>query len=886
MLYFYLHTQKNSMNLLLKPILVLLLFTSIAFYSKAQNYVVKGTVLDTAGLPLPGAVVRISWTTDSLAMSASADGAFNFNKVKSRQFTLSAAFIGFQAFVKEYSFAEGTTFTAPDIKLKLIANTLDQVTISGVPPVRVTEDTVSFNAASFPVREGDAVDEMLKKLPGIKVDKDGNVTNQGTPVTKIKVNGKDFFGTDVATAIKNLPAEIIKNLQFIDDYGDQAKLTGIKTGEPEKVLNLTIQEDKKKGYFARASGGVGNSDRYNTSLRANSMKAERMVSFDGTVNNANMRGGGGDGITTRNAAGLNYKNEWNPRISADGGYNFNNTKNNTVSSAYTQNFLQDFTRFEDSRNDNQSTRFGHDFWGNVEYKPDSMNYLKISPNFSYNTNEGIYGGISNIVQQNLITNRTSSNFNNDNNLNARTGVFFNHKLAKKGRNINFWGNINYSSGENLRDVSNDYVITEAGIDSLRSQNQLTDQNNNNFSTNAGGSYMEPIWKKTFLEVNYNWSRSATTNNKDTRDVISGTEVFNPDLSNNFNYQFITNKVGMNYRFIDEKYNYTLGINAQPTVLKGQNVSKGISTEQKNFNVIPSARFVYKFSKQEQFDVNYWGRNNQPNFFQLQPISDNSNLQNVVTGNPDLKPEFIHSVNAQYKKTDWDKGQVLTLEASYNQTENKIVTTKELIPNTVNQITSYTNTGGFYNANGKYNITRPFFERKFTFEYSGEGWLNNNVTFINNERNTANNAVWRQEVELRLDLEDVVNLEIETSYSQNKTKYSQAGLDDRLTNRFEYGINGRNYFFEDLTLGYDFTKVVNTGFDNSFVNNPTILRLFMEYKFLKHDMGTLRLDGFDLFDQNSGISRDVFDNVIVDRRVNRLGRYFMMSFIFRVRKFGG
>ena len=866
--------------------LSLLFVVAVCFYSKAQNYVVQGKVLDTAGLPLPGAVVRIKWQADSLAMSANSDGSFTFSKVKAPNITLSAAFIGFQPFSGQYTITEGTTFTAPDIKLKLIANTLDQVTISGVPPVRVTEDTVSFNAASFPVREGDAVDEMLKKLPGIKVDKDGNVTNQGIPVTKIRVNGKDFFGTDVATAIKNLPADIIKNLQFIDDYGDQAKLTGIKTGEPEKILNLTIQEDKKKGYFARASGGLGNADRYNTSLRANSMKNERMISVDGTVNNANLRGGGGDGITVRNAAGLNYKNEWSEKLEADGGYNFNNTKNNTISSTYTQNFLQDFTRFEDARNDNENGRYSHDFWGNLEIKPDSMNYLKISPNFSYNTNDGLYSGMSNIVQQNLITNRTSRNLTSGENLNARTRMFFNHKLAKKGRNLNFWGNINYSRGDDFRDVSNDYIITEDGVDSLRNQNQLSDQQNQNFSMNAGGSYMEPIWDKTYLEVNYNWSRSATTNIKDTRDVISGNEVFNPDLSNNFDYQFITNKLGLNYRFIDEKYNYTLGMNAQPAVLRGQNVSKSISTEQKTFNIIPSARFVYKFSRQEQFNVNYWGRNNQPSFFQLQPISDNSNLQNVVTGNPDLKPEFVHSINAEYKKTDWDKGQILSLEASYNQTENKIVTTKVLIPNTVNQETSYINTDGFYNLNGRYNITRPFFERKFTFEYSGGGSLNNNVTFINNERNTANNAVWRQEIELRLDLEDVVNLEIETSYSQNKTKYSQDGLDDRLTNRFEYGINGRNYFFEDLTLGYDFTKVVNTGFDNSFVNNPMILRLFMEYKFLKHNMGALRLDGFDLFDQNSGISRDVFDNVIVDRRVNRLGRYFMLSFIFRVRNFGG
>lgn len=885
------------MKFFFKLALLFLLLAGAVISSKGQNYTVKGTILDTAGLPLPGAQVRVKWGADSLGISAGVDGSFSISKIKARQFSLSAAFIGFDTFVKQYQIEKGNSLDAGQIKLKPATNTLDAVVISGVPPVKVTEDTVSFNASAFPVRDGDAVDEVLKKLPGIKVDKDGNVTNQGVPVTKIRVNGKDFFGTDVATAIKNLPADIIKNLQFIDDYGDQAKLTGIKTGEPEKVLNLTIQEDKKKGYFARVSGGLGNAERYNTSLKGNRMVGEQQLSFDGTINNASMWGNGGDGVTTRNSASVNYRNEFSKKVSADAAYGFNGNRNNTFSTSHTQNFLEDikknaYTRLEDANNNNFSKNRNHWFGGNLEYKIDTNNYLKVSPNFSYNQNEGSYNGNSLSSQPAiadavaLTTKRLSETSSNSDNLNLKTNVFYNHKFARKGRNFSFWGNINYSQGNNYRDVLNDYLFTRNSIDSVALQHQLNDQDNHNLGLNAGGSYMEPLWAKTFIELNYNWNRSANTSSRDVRDIKSGNEVFNPDLSNNYDYQFITNKVGLNYRYIGEKLNYTLGVNAQPAVLRGQNLSRDLTTVNHTFNIIPSARLAYKFSNQESFDINYWGRNNQPSFFQLQPISDNSNLQNVVTGNPDLKPEFIHSINAHYKQSDWNLGHVLFANASYNKTNNRIVTTKFISPSTGWQQTTYTNTDGFYNLSGDYYYSKPFAERKFSLGYSGWGSLDNIVSFVDGNRNVAQNTAWRQGLEFKIDIQEVVNVQFETSYSQNRATYSQEAFEERKTNRWEYKVEGRNYFFKKLTLGYDFSKVINSGFSNTIINNPTLLRLSLEYKFMKNDMAALRLDGYDLFNQNSGISRDVFDNVIVDRQVNRLGRYFMLSFIYRVRKFGG
>ncbi len=853
--------------------------------SYAQNYSVKGSVQDTAGVPLTGTVVKLKWGTDSVATSVNIDGVFNLPNLKTNDFTLSAAFIGFQTFTKQYKIENGTSLTIPPITLREGVNSLNEVVITAVTAMKVGEDTVTFNASSFPVRDGDAVDEVLRKLPGVKVDADGNVTNQGQVITKIRVNGKDFFGGDVATAIKNLPADIIKNLQFIDDYGDQANLTGIKTGEPEKILNITIKEDKNKGYFVRGNAGLGNEDRYNTGIRGNVFRGEERISFDGTVTNANSRGGG-NGITSTNAGSLSYQNEWNKKLSADAGYNFNNRRNITIGKAYTQNFLESFTRLEDEATNNESDNYSHNLTGNLEFRPDTSNFLRISPRISRNSGESDNLGFYTITQENLLTVRDNQNSNDNLSANISTNAFFNHRFPKRGRNISLRGNFNFSNGDDFRGVLNNYVITKPGLDSTRIQNQLIDNTNRNFQTSANISYMEPIGKRNFIEFGYSWNRSTTSTNRNTNDVLNGTQVFNPDLSNRYEYQFTTNRIGVNYRFVEKKYNYTVGLNAQPALLTGQNLSRGINTSNRTFNFIPSARFVYNFTKQQSLQVNYWGRNNQPGFLQLQPITDNSNLQNTVTGNPNLNPEFIHMINARYNQTDWNMGHFLTANFSYNRTDDKIVTTKVLVPGTVNQVTSYTNTDGFYTLRGGYSYGKPFADRKFTLTYSGDASLNNNVAFIDNSKNIAKNFNIRQELEFEIDIDDVVDVEFETSYGINTTQYSQANFDDRRTNSMRYSVRGRNYFFKDLTIGYNLSKTVNTGFDNSIVKNPTILGAHAEYQFLKGNNARIRFEAFDLLNQNTGISRDVFDNIIVDRQINRLGQYFMLSLNMTLRKFGG
>ncbi len=870
----------------MKRISLGIILTLFVLQGYSQGFSVKGSVLDSQGIPLTGTVIKLKSANDSIATSADINGLFSFKNVKWAEFNFSAAFIGFETFLKTYKITEGKTLTIPPIILKTASNALNEVVITGITAIKVSEDTVTFNAAAFPVRQGDAVEEILNKLPGVKVDADGNVTTQGEPITKIRINGKDFFGTDVATAIKNLPADIVKNLQIIDDYGDHANLTGIKSGEAEKILNITILEDKKRGYSARIAGGLGDEDRYNTILRGNNFKGERQVSFDGTVNNINMRGGANNGITSTNSASMNYRNEWSKKLSADAGFNFNNRKNTTLTKTYTQNFLSNYTRLENSVSNNKSDTYNNNFSGNLTYKPDTLNYLKISPRFYINSSESDNQGVIDINQPSLTTLRNNLSGTNSSSINLGNNIYYNHRFHKKGRNMSLSSNLNYSNGENYREVLNNYLIKQAGIDSTRIQNQLIANTNNNFSTWASATYMEPFWKKSFIEFNYSYSHSSTTTDRATNDITNGNTIFNKDLSNNYEYQFTTNRVGLGYRYIAEKYNYTLGFNAQPALLEGQNLTRGINTQNRTFNFIPSARMVYRFTKQQALHVNYWGRNNQPSFLQLQPITDNSNLQNTLTGNPNLKPEFVHTINAKYNQSDWNMGHILSANLNYNKTEDKIVTTKVLVPNTVNQVTSYINTDGFYSLRGDYSYGKPFAERKYTLTYSGSAYLNNNVAFINMEKNIAKNYMIRQELEFQIDIKEVVDFRLETSYAINKTEYSQTTFSDRQTNTLRFQLRGRNYFFKDLTLGYDFRKSINSGFDNGIVKNPAILRLYTEYRFLKGNSGSLRFEGNDLLNQETGISRDVFDNIIVDRQVNRLGRYFLLTFTLRLNKFGG
>ncbi|RYU86511.1 TonB-dependent receptor [Mucilaginibacter terrigena] len=880
-----------------------------------QPRAVSGTILDTLGA-VAGVTVKLTSDADSSILASDTKGAFNFPNVRSKNFKLTVSGLGYQVFTRRYVMDNDTKpIRLAPIKLKIQMNYLDVVNITAIVPITIKEDTVQYNAAAYKVREGSQVEDLIKKMPGITVDKDGNVTAHGKQVTKVRVNGKNYFSGDVQTATQNLPADIVENIQVIDDYGDQANLTGIKTGEPEKILNITIQKGKRTGQFGQATIGAGNDGRYVAKVSANTFKEDRQVSLIGTWNNTNTnsfnlggggggggrggrggRGGGSDagggistanGVTTNRSLGLNYRNEWGKKVTAYGSYSFADRDRLTTSTSQQQNLFQDGAIINNDNSIGRTNNINHRFDFNIEYSIDTANYLKVNPNFSYNSFNSNNSDVFSNTRNNTTINGNEIALTNGDSQSGGLSVLFNHKFKKKGRNFSI--NTGLSFSKNIQDLNQQY-ITQPQNPSIPPYQQINTDNNGR-RANINLSFTEPVGKTTYLEANYSYNYTNTDNNRSNYriDTLTGAQYFADELSTIYNYQFITNRFGLNLRGIGTKYNYTLGMAVQPATLNGQ--SRNFATSTSTFNYVPTARFIYNFKKNHSLSVNYTGTNNQPSFTQLQLQPDISNPQNRVYGNPDLKPEFNNNISLRYNQFDIASGNSLFTNLSFTATQNKIVTSTQPLAiagsvDSTTQETRYLNTSGFYSANGNYAFTKPFADRKFTVTLNGGANFNNNINFINGVRNQGKNWVFNQGVKLRVDIDSLMDTEISGTYSVNNTRNTIPLPFSTDAKTWTFGLDGRNYFFNNLVLGYNLTQTINQGFSSTVKANPTLLSTYVEYQFLKNHLAALRLQAFDLFNQNTGVSRVVSGNQIIDTRTNRLGRYFMLTFTMRLQKFAG
>jgi len=943
----------------MKPLfLILSLIILTAFNTLAQTtHDVSGTVVDTTKLSLPGSSIKlVSNGGDSTISIADANGKFAFSGIKGSKITLTLSSIGFTPIKKHFALdPDGKPVDLGNIIMKASTNMLNVVTIVGVNPVTLKEDTVEYNASAYKVRENAPAEDLIKKLPGVDVDVNGNITTQGKQVTKVRINGKDFMGGDVQSATKNLPADVIENIQMIDDYGDQANLTGVKTGEPDKIMNITIRKDKNYGYFGQGtigdgrdalpqSQGIPDKNRYIGSINAFNFNGDQQIALLGSINNTNVntfsfgsasggggggfggggfggggrgnagRGGGNSGslITTQNgetnahSLGANFRDQWGKKLSVYGSYSF---ADNTVST--TTNTVQENRSASNPTTQNQNSvekdqNINHRFTWNMEYKPDTINYLKVTPTFSYagtNTNES---EAVNFTRNGNVSSAYTAITNGDSQApNYGFTALFNHRF-KNRHNLSINATVSSAPSWSFQNPVYDY--TAGNPTAPINQMINTYSRTNSYGTNV--SYLNPIGKRSYLELNYAFNRAITTNNKETDTLFNEADFsFRSDsaLSNRYNYTFTTNKVGLNYRFIEKKYNYTLGIGVQPSVLDGSSPVTGVSTHISTFNVIPTARFIYNFSRSQSFSVNYNGSSSTPSFSQLQPVIDFSNALYPVEGNPNLKPQFTNNFSIRYNKFSFQTGDVFFANLSFQSVQNQVVTNTITYPrlyppnsrfqNTI--LTQYLNADGYYTGSGRLTYSKPWENRKYTLTFNGTATYTNNIGYLTNidstsfaattEKNIAKNLVFTPEVRFRVDINNVVDAQILTNYAINRTSNSvQNPLLEGTSNirTWNIGLTGKNYF-GDWVFSYDYSKATNYGYSSDIkVTNPNILNLYVERRFLKNKQATLRLSGFDLFNQNTGFSSTSTASSLTQSRVNRLSRYYLLTFTLNLKKFAG
>jgi hypothetical protein len=948
----------------MKPLLfaLALTFLSVTFSYAQSGREVHGTVVDSTKLSLPGSTITItSDQKDSTSTIADVNGKFVFSGIKGTKVTIVVSSIGFQSLKRHYTLAsDNTPADLGAIVMKAESHMLNQVTIVGTVPVTLKEDTVEYQASAYKVRENAPVEDLIKKLPGVDVDVNGNITTQGKQVTKVRINGKDFMGGDVQSATKNLPADVVENIQMIDDYGDQANLTGVKTGEPDKIMNITIRKDKNYGYFGQAtvgdgedalpqSQGIPNENRYIGSVNAFNFNGDQQIALLGSINNTNVNtfsfnsaggagggggfggggggfGGGGrgnaargsanngslitsaNGLTDAHSLGANFRDQWGKNLSVYGSYSFADNTTTTSTNTVQQNTSPVNPSLQQQNSTETDRNINHRFTWNMEYKPDTINYIKITPTFAYagtstNENEAVQlfrdGSTAPGSAYTSITNGDSQ---------APTygmTVLFNHRF-KRRHNLSV--NLTYTSAPSWAYQNPIYNYTAGAPTAPANQVINTYSRTDTYGTTL--SYLNPIGKYSYLEFNYAFSRAVTTNNKQTDTLYDPADyTFKSDsaLSNLYNYTFTTNKFGLNYRFIQKKFNYTLGIAAQPAVLDGNSPVTGVGTHVSTFNFIPTARFVYNFSRSRNFSVNYNGSSSTPTFSQLQPVIDFSNALYPVEGNPDLKPQFTNNFSIRYNNFSFATGDIFFASFQYQAISNyvatntitypKIFTADPRFQNTI--LTQYLNANGYNTTSGQLTYAKPWDNRKFTLSFRGTVTYANNVGYLTNidsttyaastVENISKNLQFTPQIQFRVDIPDVIDAQFLTNYAINKTSNSVQnplleGTDNVRT--WNLGLTGKNYF-GDWTFSYDYTKATNYGYaSNIQVTNPNILNLYVERRFMKDHRGTIRISAFDLFNENTGFTSTSTASSITETHVNRLARYYLATFTLRLEKFAG
>ena len=894
--------------------LFLFIFLLLGISASAQsNKRVKGTLVDSTGQSIIGASIKLISNSDSLVTSSDVSGQFNFRQVKSEAFSLTISSLGYNAKSITGKFNETSVLDLGKIVIAESSQLLQAVNIDGTPLIVVKEDTLEYQNKDYKLRDGAVTEDLLKKLDGVEVDKDGNVTAQGEQVTRVRINGKDFFGGDVQTATKNLPADVIDKIQIIDDYGDQANLTGNKTGDPQRILNIEIAPSKNKGDFGQFRVGGGTEERFQTTAMYNSFAETRQFSSLANLNNMNASlfdfntqgggarrgrgsgggGGGGaqSGLTTTGSIGLNYRKSFmNEKLTTYGSYSYSHDDNNTLSNSLSQYSYPDSIIFNSNNTNQQTTRKNHRLDWNVEYQIDDNNYFKLSPYFSLgNSNAETLQG-SEFVLNNIMTNTVSRDYlNSSNTPNVGISGLYNHKINDKGRNLFVDFSLNTASTESDRDE-----ITETyfpGRDSVY-QRQLIDLNNKRLNGGTSISYLEPLGDYSNLEFEYRYDFSNYDNDRLANSTLpDGSLIPNPELSNIYDYSFSTNNINVNYRYRTETLNYSIGASAQPSLLKGSTEINGqdITFKRKATHFAPIARFEYRFSRSKRLSLNYSGRPNEPSYSQLQPVTDISNPQFPVTGNPNLEAEFSHNLRLRYNNFDFASGNSLFAMITGTLTNNKVVSNRVTSIDPINglvQSTTFLNTDGYYNARGFYSYSKPFFDRKYVVSVNGSANFNNNISYTNSEENTAKNWVFAQGLNIKINPKEWLEVTPGVRYSYNTTQNSLSARNNTNVQTWSMDMDSKIYFVPTLIWGIDLSKMSNSGYVQSVDANPFIINTYIEKQFLQGNRGSVRLQAYDLLNEQVNISRNVTENSIIDSRSNRLARYFMLTLSYRFQKFAG
>lgn len=883
----------------------------------AQQFDVRGVVVDSAHAPLSDAMVVALTRKDSVIAAFSTSGgsgAYVLRRLVPGDYILQVTRIGSKPFRRNFTLG-AANFTA-DTVVMLGAGpiTLSDLVVNAEHiPIVNKPDTLEFNAEAFKTRVNATVEELLKILPGVTVGSDGSITAQGKTVQKVLVDGKEFFGNDPKMATRNLPAAAVDKVQVLEKKSDAAEFSGIDDGQEQTTVNLVLKPNARVGYFGRTvlgggpapktdaafAGSKGDDLRYTGALNLNRFSPVTQLSLVSNRNNVGQSGfsfgnevmigrgsgggGSGSGFSETMAIGLNGSRQFAKNSWLRGSY-FLSTSDNRQQS-FTDDQLLQGAAVSANRNETattQSDNTSHRINLNAQHAFNDWNQLRFRGNF----NAGSNGSTNNSQQEtrrldgSLQNSATSLVATDANNLNGDGRFTFSKRFNQAGRTLvaEAWGDL--SSPDQLSNLTSTTLLSNGqGGTTTRDilQSQLRDSRT--FTTGQRLGLTEPLGKGKSLELFGQHRAISEDQTYDVNDLGSGTPVLNTDLSRAFDRTYSYLQGGTRFASSSAAIRWVLGLEVQSSDLQGKIIGRSDSINNGFTNVLPSANLRYQVNQGSNVSVNYRTSTRDPSLSELQPFVDNTDPLRTYAGNPNLTPEYQHNLRADFRQFDQFTFRSIYLYANVGYNRNQIVQSR-LVDLQGRQSVMPINLGDGWNSNVGANYGTPIrsigaqVDVDYSFSRSTGQELVNDVT--NESRNSSHNIG----VRLQNRDKEIFDLNAGARWGFNKVAYSiNSALDQSYVNSTYYG-SGTWFLTETLSASANANYQV---YDQSLFgprDNILMLGASVGQKMLDN-RAEISLVGVDLLNENNGISISSSSSYIRQRQSPTLGRRVMVQFSYQL-----
>ena len=920
----------------------------LAFTAQAQS-VVRGKVVDAQDqTPLIGANVVLTHLPDSVKTGTAviSDGSFQIDNVAAGRYLVAVSFIGYQDQRQPLTVpAYGAPIALGTLALKAGSGvSLKTVVVTGQAVQQVQHgDTTSINAKAFKTNPDATAGDLITKMPGIQVDATGKTQAQGEAVQQILVDGKPFFGTDPDAVLKNLPAEAIDKVEIFDQMSEQSRFSGFNDGNTQKTLNIITKPQFRNGQFGRAVVGAG-PDRYKASVNVNDFHGDRRTTVLAQSNNVNEqnfgtddllgvignsaqggrggggggRGGGGGGsgaganpgdflvnqnggISTTNAAGINYSNKWNKNTELTGSYFFNRSNNALNSSTFRQYVLPDQNNTTYSEN-SQSGSINYNHRANVrlDQKIDSMTSVLFRPRLSWQQNDAnrTLEGIT--AREASTQSQIDTRYLSDNRaVNPGGDLLLRRRLpGRPGRTLSLSINGAYN-GRNGTSTLNTMSVGGSTTSNLNQQALLTQH-----SSNIGGNlaYTEPVGQHAQLQANYSLNYAPNNSDKRTYDFDTGEQRYSrldTALSNVFTNYYLTQGGGLSYRYNVRKIQASVGASAQVARLRGDQTFPVPGPVNYTFwNVLPQANLMWRPDREHNVRLFYRTSTNAPSINQLQAVVNNSNPLQLTIGNPALRQEYNHSLVARYSVTKAGKSSnfFALLSGSYTQnpiSNRTLVASRDttVVPTGTEQavrlpagaqLTQSTNLQQQYNVRALANYGLPLPTLKLNLNLNLGGSFAQNPGLVNNGLNYARTPALTGGATISSNISERLDFTLSSNSAQNFVRNT---LTTQLnTNYFSQVTRLRLSWIVGPGISFqtDAAHQLYRGLSSSYNQNYFLWNASLGKKIFPGQRGEIKLYAFDILKQNRAIQRNVTEAYYEDVQTTVLQRYIMLMFTYNIR----